>query len=1206
MSSAARSAAPDQAQRNRALDPARSILVQAPAGSGKTDLLTRRFLRLLGEVESPGEIVAITFTRAAAAEMRHRILAELEKAAEQESAAFADAEMAALACAALARSRALGWNLTDLPSQLRISTIDSFCRDLALQQPLVSGLGGGLDVTEQPNDLYLRAARRTLEQIDAAGPELGAAIESLLLWRDNNWQELESLLVAMLARRDRWMHGFVLERDPDWEALRASLERPFANAVRAHLTLLSQLLDHLPHARQEALALARFACKQSDGALHGELAELADFPLAPFADAEALEEARAACECLADLLLTNTGGVRKRVDKSIGFPADRKQEKARLLQLIADLEAAAGFESALAAVRDLPPSHYTEDEWRIVRACFTLLRRAAGELKVVFAQAGAVDFVEVAQIALNVLRAEDNQPSDAAIAVADGIRHLLVDEFQDTSRRQHRLLAQIVAAWSGTDSRTCFVVGDPMQSIYFFRDAEAELFARIRDYGLEIPSGDNPLCFDHAPLAANFRSAPGLVTDLNSFFAPVFAQSDGSGMAFTPAQAAREGEADEAAHFNLHLNFAPQSAQTKPDQSVETDEREAARAAEAEEIVSLIRAHTDAMEQARARGQKYRIAVLARTHAALARIAEALREASIRFRAVDLEELRDRPEVLDVLALARALLNPEDRVAWLGVLRAPWCGLSLSDLHAVASGDEPGLLARPVPDLLAERRHLLSEQGQLAAACVLAAFGEARTLRTTQPTATLGTWLEQIWLRLGGEACVDATARANLDLLWSCLDRLPGGAQDLSGPALGAALEKLKAQPDPETESDCGVQLMTIHRSKGLEFEVVMVPELQAATRKHSFGMLSWLERGLAEPDESGEIAEFLIAPFQPKGAERSSAKAWVDDAIRAREQQEMRRILYVAATRAREELHFFARPAYKTEPDGSLTLVEPRNSLLATAWPALADTVRARFEEWKAGAGKQEIALDSIAATDAGNVLTMPRQPRPTRLRRLPPDYPHASIRAHSPEATEQPIEGIGAGALYARHEGGLLSRALGAAVHSLLEELARLRTANEWPEARAALKQRESRAAAEVRALGLAPAQAAGIAAQALQFALAASSDPVGAWILSPHAGAASEARWTGTIDGSLRSVRVDRVFRAGPSPRSDGEECWWIVDYKTAHADGLDPAAALPELRRLFAPQLEAYARVLRNLHGADAAIRAGLYYPRMGQFDWWATE
>jgi ATP-dependent helicase/nuclease subunit A len=89
---------------------------------------------------------------------------------------------------------------------------------------------------------------------------------------------------------------------------------------------------------------------------------------------------------------------------------------------------------------------------------------------------------------------------------------------------------------------------------------------------------------------------------------------------------------------------------------------------------------------------------------------------------------------------------------------------------------------------------------------------------------------------------------------------------------------------------------------------------------------------------------------------------------------------------------------------------------------------------------------------------------------------------------------------------------------------------------------------------------------------------------------------------IAGTLHEVRVDRVFRAGAAPLSEGEDCWWIIDYKTAREDSAD-AENLAKLRALFAPQLELYATVLRNLHGKDASIRGGLYYPRMAAIDWW---
>jgi ATP-dependent exoDNAse (exonuclease V) beta subunit len=351
----------------------------------------------------------------------------------------------------LERSEALGWKLLDLPAQLRIATIDSFCRELALQQPLLTGLGGSLEIAEQPEELYRRAARETLRKIDETDSALSAAIENLLLRRDNGWQEMEALLVTMLGSRGRWMHGFVLEREPDWDSLRARLERPFASAVREALSELSRLLDQAPGAREEALALARFACEQSGGALHRELAELVELRSAPFVD---LEEARQAHLSLAGLLLIGGGTLRKQVNKLQGFPSDRKKEKGRILELIAALAAVPGLEAALAEVRSLPPARYSEDEWEIVKACFTLLRHAAGELRIAFAEAGRVDFIEVAQIAQRVLRGEDGQPTDAAIAVSDNIRHLLVDEFQDTSRRQHQLLSSLIAAWPDRPGRT--------------------------------------------------------------------------------------------------------------------------------------------------------------------------------------------------------------------------------------------------------------------------------------------------------------------------------------------------------------------------------------------------------------------------------------------------------------------------------------------------------------------------------------------------------------------------------------------------------------------------------------------------------------------------------------------------------------------------------------------------------------------------------
>jgi len=902
--------------------------------------------------------------------------------------------------------------------------------------------------------------------------------------------------------------------------------------------------------------------------------------------------------------------LRRAVDKRLGFPADRKREKQQMLELLATLNAIPGFEQQLLAMRALPPARFTEDDWRIVRAAFTLLRHAAAELRIVFAEEGAADFTQIAQTALQVLQGQQDAPAEATLALIEGIHHLLVDEFQDTSRRQHELLAHIVAAWPDAEGRTCFVVGDPMQSIYFFREADAELFARVRDLGLEIPDAE-PLNFHSARLTSNFRTAPELVERLNEVFARIFAEDDGSGITFAAASPARNGAPHPypfSSRMELHLEFITQMpglAASREAREAANKARNEAKTRQIDVIVQLISRHQKCIdEMERGRDKKYRVAVLGRTRTALAPIAEALRKAGIPFRAVDLEPLRNRPEIVDVLSLARALANPEDRVAWLGVLRAPWCGLSLADLHTLASADDPKIITRPVPELLTERGTLLSPEGQAAAQRALAAMRMAFRLRAEQPDASLGSWLKQVWTLLGGALTADATAMANLHLLWQTLDTLPNAEVDLLGPALDAALDDLTAQPDPTVESDYGVQLMTIHKSKGLEFEVVLVPELQAASGATQKELLSWLERGLAAPDAMEEATELLIAPLQARGQERGSARAWVERTRSEREQQEMRRLLYVAATRAREELHLFARPAFKQQDD-ECVLALPRTSLLKTAWPALEEEIAQRLKEWSEAEKNsqpdtEEEVLEALAASAARERAPLQK---PTLLLRLPAGciaLPANEAQRNEVNSTAQSAE---TPELYARHEGGLRSRALGVAVHNYLEELARLRTAYTMDEACETLPAIMPRIAASIRPAGFDRATADALASQALDIALDAAHTDAANWLLTPHTDAASELRWTGLLGGALRTVQADRIFRAGSEPYAAGNDVWWIVDYKTALTEEQDVEATLRKLRPSFAPQLLAYAEALRKLKGETIEICAAIYYPRMQALDWW---
>lgn len=293
-----------------------------------------------------------------------------------------------------------------------------------------------------------------------------------------------------------------------------------------------------------------------------------------------------------------------------------------------------------------------------------------------------------------------------------------------------------------------------------------------------------------------------------------------------------------------------------------------------------------------------------------------------------------------------------------------------------------------------------------------------------------------------------------------------------------------------------------------------------------------------------------------------------------------------------------FARPQYKSDGGSGFTLCEPNNSLLATAWPALETEVRERFEGWSRAA--READITAIAAQVQGALLEMPAPIKPTLLRRLPQDFElPARVRFSDPSPA---IVGGEADALYRRHEGGAAARALGLAMHALFERFARLAEGMSMEAAQAALRDLELPLVAQSRAAGIAPAAAAEIARQAINSTLEALQDPIAAWILTPHPHAGSEMGWTGVIDGAMRNVRADRVFRAGDAPGENGDAIWWIIDYKTAHPEG-DAENVVAQLRPLFAPQLEMYGRFLRKLHGDAIEVRAGLYYPRLRQFDWW---
>ncbi len=188
----------DWSVREEALDTACSCIVQAPAGSGKTELLIRRFVKLLSLVSDPEEIIAITFTRKAAAEMRNRVTQALADAKGPQPPDRDGRELWEIANRARANDKTRAWNLDRHPSRLRIQTIDSLCAAITRQMPWVSGIGAPPQVVEDALPLYQAAAAATLHMVTSDHKEWGHAVTVLLKHLDIQVPRAIDLLVDML------------------------------------------------------------------------------------------------------------------------------------------------------------------------------------------------------------------------------------------------------------------------------------------------------------------------------------------------------------------------------------------------------------------------------------------------------------------------------------------------------------------------------------------------------------------------------------------------------------------------------------------------------------------------------------------------------------------------------------------------------------------------------------------------------------------------------------------------------------------------------------------------------------------------------------------------------------------------------------------------------------------------------------------------
>ncbi len=1124
-----------------ASDPSSSAWVSANAGSGKTFVLSRRVIRLLLAGTDPGRILCLTFTKAAAAEMASRVFATLATWTKLNNADLAQ-ELAALEgrlpdARLLAEARRLFARALETPGGLKIQTIHAFCERLLHQFPFEANVAGHFEVLDERDARVLtEEARRTMLARAATVPHgvLGQALETVLsLVSDMTHEES---IAEFIDKRDQ-LAG--------WIAAAGNLDRAIADLRRS-----------LGLKRDDTAARFRAAIVTESAFSRSDIARLVDLMragkntdiaaaerLAPFLDASD-EAGRAAA--LVDFFTKANGDLRiaeKIVTKTVkdswdGLGDRLATESARLGELIDRVAAVACCESTAAMLH--------------------LADAAIGEYGRLKQRRGVLDFEDLVVKTVTLL-----SRSDAARWVQykldRGLDHILVDEAQDTSPRQWQVIRALVedffAGAGATDTlRTIFAVGDEKQSIFSFQGAVPAWFSRIqRELGGV--ARDGARAWSDLELHLSFRSVPVVLEAVDAVFKNPAAHAGLSAEAKAPVHEARRKS--EPGRVTIWPAIAPPEKPQPEDWATPLDTlgEDSPEVQLAKRIAGTIRGWLDrgaTLDSPDSDGKKRPIRaggilILTRSRGALTdAINRALKSATVPIAGADRLRLTEHIAVMDLMALGRVVLLPEDDLSLAALLKSPLIGLDEEALFDLAYGRKGSLWdalgsAAATRDDFGEARRRIEEWRAIADKRDPHAF-YARILGPGQGRAAflcrLGLEAEDVLDEFLAQTL--AYEQANVATLEGFLDWLVEGETEI--------------KRDAETLRD-EVRVMTVHGAKGLEADVVFLVDngTMPSMAIHDPRLLS-----LSDDGDS-----LNPGPFVWMRSSRQMPQAVKDrvERERAKATEEYRRLLYVGMTRARDRLYIVGLAKRPPDPD--------------TRWHALVSrALAAEAKEIRAADGAL-LALEwrppEVPSTDIGRKVESDTSVAPPdwATRNAPPPPPEPEHLTPSTAFDEENAVLPTAGGSAAR-EAALVR---GRLIHRLLESLPAI-----------GAHEREAIGGAYLAAFAGAMDGAGRDAL--LQEVLAVMEDPAFAPVFTE--GSRAEVEIAGRVKRASGeaavSGRVDRLAVTGTQVL--------IVDYKTNR-----PAPqTLVDVPDAYVTQLALYRTILRRLYPGRAVKAALLWTDR----------
>ncbi len=1122
----------DQSARDLAIDPYQSFIVTAPAGSGKTGLITQRILKLLSVVNYPEEILAITFTRKAAAEMAHRVHYAINHAANNARPSNNyEAKTWDLAKAAIQRDKDQTWNLQEQPNRLRIKTIDSFSRFIANQFSLETEFGDISEPSKNPEIHYLVASRNLIQELEK-DEVLGPHLELLLAHMGNDLERCAQLLADLLSKREQWL-PLIFSID----ASNSYFEAVIQDVVEQKLITLNNLLSPIA---AEFIELIDFAASKVDPQKNSDLHNLMGITSLPESNVSNLGR----WQTILGVLVTRNGEVRAKLTAREGFPPNHPLQKERMQHILSWCKDRTVFISLVKDVFNLPNTVNNKQQQDLLRALGYLLPRLAAFLDIEFKAHDTCDYSSITLSALQAVSPIDQiNWSDITMRMDYQIKHILVDEFQDTSSTQLNLIKGLVDNWNPDSDRTLFLVGDAMQSLYSFRNANVGLFLNCQRH----PVG--PIYCKPLTLRTNFRSEKVIIDWVNSVFSQSFPNEPDitrGAVPYSSSSAFKIGSDKAVVDFTGFTGG-------------ESGQEEAKYIAQrCKAIVAEDNSDT--------------IAIMVRSRNHLEYIIPELKKQGLSWEAQEIVKLSRKMCVIDLMSLTRALLTPADRIAWLSILRSPFCGLGLHDILIISNSADNksysgGILLEQLVRVTESRESRgLSDYGSKVLARVVPILLAAWSNRRRQ---NLRTAVESTWYALGGpETIRDDLERSDIRRFFDLLESHQDSASIKDWRQFELAADQLFASPSHlNTITECSsnkIQIMTIHKSKGLEFDHVFLPGLAKQSPSDKKSLMQWQVSINEDNHES-----LLIAPLGAHDDDEDPVYKYLRYEQSLRSQLEKTRIMYVATTRAIKGLYLYA----ELKPMKNQGINPPsKNSLLWTIWKPI----------------ERLIMSGKYPVIETGDLSSVPMVHRPIlkHIRRLPSDFIGIKPSINSLMTADSSEIEYASQSQFQEDTSGRASH-LGTLFHRTLKQLAN-EGLDKWPLSRR--QQLPEVWTSQLREVGL---TAADTEINDLQKALELTiGDRNGEWILAQHSKSASERSITYLKpDGSFGTSIVDRTFV------SDGIR--WIIDYKLSNPN-IGESLAEFEARQVirYKTQLTHYAHLYSQI--GTEPVRCALYFPKLGSF------